>query len=835
MREISPTLYKLLLEPHLEESRFSGSAEIHLELTSPQRQITLNAVDLAFWRCRVKSGEGWTLCPFSVHPAGEEVTVELPGESAGQIVLRIDYMGKINEGMAGFYRSRYKAGERTGELAVTQFEESDARRAIPCLDHPARKASFETTLIVPQGLTALSNGPAIEEETLPAGRKRVRFLATPRMSTYLLFFGVGAFEFLEAFEREVLVRVATTPGMTRYGRFGLEFGRKALRYCEDYFGIRYPLPKLDLIAVADFAFGAMENWGAITFRENLILHFPESTSRAGEQRICEVIAHEIAHQWFGNLVTPSDWKYLWLNESFATYFGFGAVDHYCPGWGVWGQFLHTQTERALSRDALHGTFPIEIPGGEHVVINEVTAPIIYSKGASILRQVEGYIGKAGFQEGLRCYLRKHAYGCAASHHLWEALEEVSGRPVTRLMRNWIEQPGHPLLEVCREGETLRVQQKRFTLLPLASDQVWLLPLTGRVFREDGAQTAISALLEGPRLDIPLGDKAQAYKLNAGQTGFYRVLYANAEDLRQLGRLVLEKKLSPEDRWGLLSDRFALFLAGRIGWGDYLGFLGFYRREDAFLPLIGMAESLYHAYLILGETARRGLAETASSALERVLEAIGFEPVREEPPATAALRDEVLFQAALYGSRKAREFGLEAFAALTGGRAVHPDLQRAAIQIAALCAADGAYDWLTRRLQVAESEHERINLLHGLGSFREPALIRESLEFILEKVPERNKFIPICRCGVNPYAAPLLWDWFRARIETLERLHPVHFERVIGGILPTCGAHREEEVKAFFEEYLRRTDRARATIGMALEMLEIHRRARAAVESAPASA
>jgi tricorn protease interacting factor F2/3 len=233
------------------------------------------------------------------------------------------------------------------------------------------------------------------------------------MSTYLVFFGVGEFEFTHD-EKDDRVRVATLPGMQAFAHFGADLGRKSLEFSESYYGIAYPLPKMDLIAIPDFAFGAMENWGAITFRENLLLHYPDVTSKSGEERIFEVIAHEIAHQWFGNLVTPSDWKYLWLNESFATFFGFGVVDHYCPDWDTWQQFLYSMTGPALTRDALHETFAIEIPGGEHVVINSSTAPIIYNKGGSILRQIRGYIGEDSFKQGLQHYLKTYEYDCAAS-------------------------------------------------------------------------------------------------------------------------------------------------------------------------------------------------------------------------------------------------------------------------------------------------------------------------------------------------------------------------------------------------------------------------------------
>ena len=826
MKETRPVHYKILLEPDLESFHFSGRTEIVLEASVPETEITLNALDLDVRACRVRGDQDAVECTFSLDPDREELSVRLPGEMSGQIVLQIDYTGKINDRMAGFYRSRYVDQGREGWLAVTQFEESDARRAFPCFDHPVWKAVFDVEMVVPENLAAISNGPVTEVTPLGEGKKRVKFLQTPRMSTYLLFFAVGPFEFLEDPGEEVLVRAATTPGMTHLAKFGLDFGRKSLEYCENYYGIKYPLPKLDLIAVADFAFGAMENWGAITFRENLILHDPETTSRAGEQRICEVIAHEMAHQWFGNLVSPSDWKYLWLNESFATYFGFGVVDHYHPDWGVWDQFLHTQTERALYRDALQETFPIEIPGGAHVVINEVTAPIIYSKGASILRQVEGYIGQEGFQKGLQLYLNRHKFECASSHHLWEALEETSNSPVTNLMKNWVEQPGHPLLEVRREGNRLELKQCRFTFLPTESSQRWLIPVRVRVFYKDRDEQILTTLMEGDTAEVLLGDGALAYKVNAGQTGFYRVRYCEKDDLRELGIRVAGRALPPEDRWGIQGDLFALVLTGGIPLREYLEFLSCYEKEEAFLPLVGIADNLYQAHLILEGGAREKVAHTGKAILERVLERIGLEPDPEEKHTTSALRDQILFHAALYGSEQVQRFGLKKFSSLKKGGSVHADISKSVMQVGALYGGGEALDWLAERYQAAESEHERINILFALGSFRDRDMVEKALRHILDRVPERNKFMPLCRVAANPYATPFLWEWFVSHLNTLEQLHPVHYERVLGAIVPFSGLGREEEVVAFLEKYMQQEDRAKDAIKMSLERLEINRRLRA---------
>ena len=395
------------------------------------------------------------------------------------------------------------------------------------------------------------------------------------MSTYLVFFAVGEFEFFQD-HVDPRVRLAALPGLAHTTELGLSFGRKALAFCEDFYGIDYPLSKMDLIAVPDFAFGAMENWGAITFRENLLLHFPETTSAEGVARICEVIAHEIAHQWFGNLVTPADWKYLWLNESFATYFGFGVVAHTHPDWGTWDQFLHTQTATAMSRDGLKATFPIEIPGGEHVVINSSTAPIIYNKGASMLRMIQGHIGPERYRQGVRTYLERHAYACAESHHLWEAFEDATAIPITAMVQSWIGQPGYPLLNARRKGGQLVLDQQRFTYLSHDWDQQWQIPVNLACWTSDGQMHQQAFIMDGSNQVVDLPAATVAYKLNAGQTGFYQVQY-DEDNLDALGLRIQDKTLDYMDRWGLQNDLYALVRSGRVPLGRYLGFLDHFVR------------------------------------------------------------------------------------------------------------------------------------------------------------------------------------------------------------------------------------------------------------------
>ena len=822
MQDIHPINYKIRLEPDLKEFRFDGNTEIRMHSPGPAREIRLHALDLQVRTCRVEQGKTSVECSFSMDSEKEEMSVFLPEVMSGEMILKIDFQGEINNRMAGFYRSKYVRDGKERYVAVTQFEESDARRAFPCFDHPLKKATFDVEMIVEKPLTAISNSPVAEEMDTGRGKKCIRFQRTPKMSTYLLFFGVGEFEFMED-PGKVLVRVAAMPGMTRHGKFGLEFGRKSLQFSEAYYGIPYPFPKLDLIAIEDFAAGAMENWGAITFRENLLLHDPEVTSKSGEERICEVIAHEIAHQWFGNLVTPSDWKYLWLNESFATYFGYGVVDHYHPDWGVWDQFLREGTNTALERDALIETYPIEIPGGEHKVINVSTAPIIYQKGGSVLRQVEGYVGQENFKNGLRDYLREHQYGCASSHHLWESLEKASREPVTTMMKGWIEQAGFPMVEVKRLGDTLELVQSRFTYLPNDSREEWLIPVTVEVHYRGGRKKTLSSLLEGKRGTIEMGNEALCYKVNAGHTGFYRVRYLDQANMEELGKRVADKTLSHEDRWGLENDLYAFLRKGETTLEEYIAYLSHYSSEEACLPIISIASNLVALSLVMADGRRKTVLSFGRPFLEKVLNRIGYAPLREDSHPVTVLRDRVIWAAVLLGSDEASRYALDRFFELQKGHRVHPDIIKSVLQAGAWCGTHETFAWLTRRLGESKSEHERMNILAALGSFKDRTLIEKSLRYTLEAVPDRNKFFPIGYLSGNPYAIPFLWDWYRGHVETLEQLHPVHYERVIAAIVPFGGLGREAEVRAFFNVYLEKNKKVEDAVRLSLERLEIHRR------------
>jgi len=820
MQPVTAVNYRLNLVPNLETFTFRGQAAITLHSDEPVTVLDLNALDLTIDRCRLEGAQGTFDCPFALLAEKEELHIDLPEAIQGKLVLQIEYRGNINDLMAGFYRSRYTVAGEDRYIAVTQFQESDARRAFPCLDAPGYKATFDITLDIPSHLTAISNEIEQQVVDLEKGKKRVVFKQTPQMSTYLVFFGVGEFD-IQVDSQDPRVRAVTLPGQSDHAAYGLAFGRKALAFSEAYYGIDYPLTKMDLIAIPDFAFGAMENWGAITFRENLLLHYPDTTSKAGEERICEVTAHEIAHQWFGNLVTPADWKFLWLNESFATYFGFGVVAEFYPDWAIWDKFLHGQTATAMARDALHETFPIEIPGGEHVVINSSTAPIIYNKGGSILRQVQGYIGSENFQKGLRHYLKTHAYACAASHHLWEAFEAAADMPVTALMENWIGQPGFPLVTVEHRGEALYLTQQRFTYLPGEFDQQWLIPINITFFSSAGEPQTRSLLMDAREKVVELPAGTTAYKLNSGQTGFYRVRYLEPQNLENLAALVKNQILDPTDRWGLQDDLFHLVRAGQVDFKSYLDFLSAYQGEASYLVLTSIASNLSLAYQVLPAAWQTEIKILARPLFEAVLKDIGYLPVAGEQQTTAILRDQLIWDAVRYGSRELTEFAAEQFAKLTQGEQVHPDIQKCILQAGARAGDAATFDWLKERCEASAVEHEKVNILIALGGGAGQQLLERVGRYILESVPPRNKFVPVMAMAENPTAADFLWPWYQDNLAALEQIHPMIYERIIAAVISAAGLNEPETIESFFAAYMEKQPQTKDVIRLSLERLKIN--------------
>src|SRR5438094_2096367 len=454
--------YDLFLDVDFRNMRFDGKVKIKLE---SENDVKLNSVELEI--LEVDANER----PVKYNLEGEDFTIKT-GKFVGELGIR--YRGSSSDKLVGFYKAAYDGGY----VASTQFEAVSARRLLPCMDHPAYKADFKLTIRTDSDTSVISNMPSTSVR-VDGPRKTVEFPKTPRMSTYLMYLGIGKFEEVKDRFNGVDYIVATVPGKSSGAKFPLDVAKDSVRFFESYFGSKYNLPKLHLIGVPEFAAGAMENWGAITFREIALLVDDDSSIRIRKQ-VAEVIAHEVSHQWFGDLVTMKWWDDLWLNESFATFMAYKALDSMFPRWVVWQDFVRGETAGALARDSLVNTHPIEVRVNSPTEIEEIFDDISYGKGASIIRMLEAYAGEDEFMHGVRSYLEKYRFSNASGNDLWNQIEQSSKTRVKAIMSEWIRKPGYPIVNVKLDGKKLMIRQERFLLNGLSEQSTWPILLTLKI-------------------------------------------------------------------------------------------------------------------------------------------------------------------------------------------------------------------------------------------------------------------------------------------------------------------------------------------------------------------
>ena len=594
---VRPVHYDLTLTPNFDDFTFDGEVDVTVSMEPGTTEIMLNCAEIDIHSATVSwtdtNGEQEQVASNIAYDAdAETATISIPGTPADGLVenqhLRMSFTGELNDKLRGFYRSQYVNPEgETAYLATTQFEATDARRALPCWDEPAAKATFQVTLIVPEEMEAVSNTPIIQETRGEDGLKTLLYDKTPVMSTYLLAFVIGDLTHIEKEAADgTVVGVWMTRGKEEQGQFALDTSVKLLSFFNDYFGIPYPLPKLDHLAIPDFAAGAMENWGCVTYRETALLVDPENSSAGTRQRVAEVVAHEMAHMWFGDLVTMQWWDDLWLNESFATWVGTKAVDWLFPEWSMWTQFVNMDTNRAFNLDGLKNSHPIEQEVANPAEVSQLFDAISYSKGGSVLRMLEHFLTPSVFRIGLNTYLTRHSYQNARTTDLWTALEESSGQPVNSIMSSWTGQTGYPVLDVAvtntESGLSLEVRQERFVFDTVLGEdtgddeeQVWPVPLT--VVAGGAPVTAHLVNAATGTVDVATPTQPDWFKVNPDQTGFYRVNYTDT-DRERLASLVADRTLPATDRLGIQNDAFALSRAGLLPVTRFLALAESYQDE-----------------------------------------------------------------------------------------------------------------------------------------------------------------------------------------------------------------------------------------------------------------
>jgi puromycin-sensitive aminopeptidase len=752
-RNVVPSAYRIFLTPDLEAATFAGRVEIDVDVTSSASSFTLHAIELDLGAASLSSGATTFRSREPVLDAQYETATFNFDQSlpAGPATIEIAFTGVLNDQLVGFYRSTFTDAQGvTHNIATTQFEHSDARRAFPCWDEPSFKATFQVNLTVPSELAAYSNSPELTNTDLGNGQRTVSYAPTMKMSTYLVAFIVGPFEQTEALDVDgTPLRIVYPIGKGHLTDLALEAGAFSLRFFAEYFAIPYPGDKLDMVAIPDFAFGAMENLGCITYRETALLVDPAGASLAEMQRVAEVVAHEIAHMWFGDLVTMEWWEGIWLNEAFATFMQVLCTNAFRPQWKMWVSF-GVDRDAALQIDGLHSTRPIEYevisPDDTRGMFDVLT----YEKGGSVLRMLEQYLGEETFRDGIRHYLVQHSYANTVTTDLWDALEETSGQPVRAMMNTWILQGGHPLVTL--ENGTL--SQQPFAYGEARGDSAigssWLVPVLTRSLR--GGPTSRHLLADAP---LSVDDELPVV-LNAGGSGVFRSRYGQRE-LEALASHVGE--LEELERATLLADSWASLLAGQIRFDAFIASARGLGDQDEPNPWGTVAVAMDYARRALKPEQQPALSALVRELFGPQFARLGWDAAPGESDLTPQLRAIVLGALGTVGAEQAiRDEAARRFDA----NDLDGDLARTILRVVAEQNRPGDYDTFLKRYREAATPQEEQRYLWGLADFADETLAFNAAERCFNEFRNQDGAIVLGILSRNATTGPSVWRFFTSR-------------------------------------------------------------------------
>ncbi|KAF9928204.1 hypothetical protein FBU30_002547 [Linnemannia zychae] len=784
---VTPEHYRLKLVPDMEEFVFTGEVAINIKIHSPTHEIKLNTKKLNISTASVTIGETVHKA-VSIDAAENQVATFKFAQTLpkGHAVFEIEFDGEINDRMNGFYRSQYKnvVGDMN-YMAVTQFEACDARQAFPCWDEPSIKATFDISLKIPVELEALSNMPVKEMTAVDPDYKTIHFETTPIMSTYLVAFAVGDFRYIETtttkLKKPVVCRVYTIPGLIEQGRFALEITPRILEYFAEVFGIEYPLPKLDHLAVPDFDAGAMENWGLITYRTVALLFDEKTSAAASKEQVASTVAHEIAHQWFGNLVTMEWWDHLWLNEGFATWVGTLAVDHLFPKWDTWSNFVVNEYQQGLSLDSLRSSHPIEVPVSDPHEIHQIFDAISYSKGASVIRMLSNWLTVDVFLAGIRRYLKKHKYSNATTDDLWNALSEESKIDVREFMNTWTRVIGIPVLNV-KETEThVEVEQHRFLSTndtTMEEDQtVWWIPLgvsPKPTSIHDANQTMKKRKLT---FEKPIHkDNDSFYLINKGFTGVFRTNYPSTA-IRQIGHAILagNPNIGIADRAGLLADQSSLATSGHSRVDRLLDLIQYYKNEKAYVVwdlLLSKLDNITQVFSV-NERTNRAIQHFQRKLVDSLVRELGWEFPEGEDHLTSLLRGVIISCAGRSRHEETvkeaqRRFALFMEEGADHAKALHPTVRKTAFEIAIAYGGVKEFEQVLHYYKTTPKQDQQVMCLYAIGyAVHGKEQIQRVFEFALSDDVRPQDF-PYILSGLstNIGARHAAWDWIKTNWQTL---------------------------------------------------------------------
>jgi aminopeptidase N len=752
-KDVVPVRYAVSLAPSVETKTFTGSVTIDLQTRRPTRRLVLNSLGLAITKATL---DGAALAP-RLDEAQQTLAFDLPRELDGKAQLAISFSGKLSEATEGLYLTRYSTPGGDKLALTTQCQATDARRIFPCWDEPVFRAKFQLSLRVPAKWTAISNMPAISE-AVDGAVKTVTFAETPSMVSYLFALSAGELESLEDSVEGIKLRVFTTEGKREQARYALNATKEILAYFNDYFGVKYPLPQLDQVSFASTSASGMENWGCIIYNDTAFLYDPAVSTQATKERVYAVVAHELAHMWFGDLVTMAWWDNLWLNEGFASWMGTKATDRFNPEWKMWLRAADDK-ERAMQLDARATTHPIQEKIENEAQAFDVFDEITYDKGQSFIRMLEGWLGEEKFRDGIRRYMQRHAYGNTTTADLWIALAEASGQPVAEMAAGWTMQPGFPLVKVTRlDDERVGIAQERFSYAKLPP-LTWQIPV---ILGTAPYTKPLTKLLGADKLDFSLAGKG--LKANLGDTGYYRVSY----DPLTFAELAANVSTLPEaDRLNLLNDTWALAEANRAPATQWLELAQNLRADPSPTIIEQIVDTLGRLdFLARGRTEQSALRAWARAFFQPHLARLGWDARPGESPLDAVLRTKVIGQLGTFGDEAVQREAQARFARFEADPAtLTGDLRAQVLRIIGRTADDATYAKLRALVKAETSTEQKRLLLGALAASQNPEHARQTLALSLtgELVPRAATRLVIDTGAEHP---ALALDFAKANLEAL---------------------------------------------------------------------
>ncbi len=786
---VLPSLYRLVLEPDLGAASFAGTVSIDVTASEAVQSVALNADELDITSVLV----GGAASTFHLDAKTERLIIDASIDK-GDTTIEIAFTGTLNDKLRGWYRSTFKdenGAERV--IATTQMQATDCRRAFPCFDEPEFKAVFDITLVIEPDLMAVSNGPEIGRSSRDDGKHVVSFKPTMIMSTYLVAFVVGPLEATEPIDVDgVPLRVVHVPGKGHLTEFALEIGAFSLRWYQTYYGIPYPSDKVDMLALPDFAAGAMENLGCITYRENLLLADPKTATQLELQNLADVVAHEVAHMWFGDLVTMRWWNGIWLNEAFATFMEIACCDAFRPEWQRWTTFS-LERSAAFETDSLASTrtveFPVEAPADCDGMFDVLT----YQKGGSLLRMLEQYLGTEEFRQGISLYLKTHAYANTETGDLWDAIEKANPAvPVRELMDSWIWQPGYPLISARLDGAELVLNQQRFAYADIDDPTLFVVPVHLSI---DGVESKL--LHDKAQVRVPLPSADASVVVNAGGHGFMRVAYDDALRARLSGDALTN--LTVIDRYNLVDDAWNAVITGRLAAADFLTFVEAFGSDRDLAVWQAIAVGLRGLGRLVEGPPHAALQQRIADLARPVVADLGWAPTEGEPDLTSKLRGLVVGVLAIQGNDAD---ALARCRQMLNDATTDPELAATAAAAVASVGTDDDYEDYLQRFRTATTPQLKLRYMFSLAEFPAEDQIRRTIDLALSgDVKTQDAPFLLNRCIANRHNGTMAWESVRRQWpQLLERFPNNTIVRMVGSITMLTTPHLVADVQGFFAEH-----------------------------------